>query len=110
MATMASAKYIRVSPRKARLVVDLIRGKRVEEALNILSITPKASARIVEKLLKSAVANSSQDSNIDVDTLYINTIYVNEGPTLKRFRARAMGRVGRIRKRTSHITVILKEM
>jgi len=109
METKTSVNYIRVSPRKARLVADLIRGKRVEDALNILSFTTKASARIIEKLLKSAVANSSQNQNIDIDTLFIDTIYVNEGPTLKRFRARAMGRVGRIRKRTSHITVILKE-
>lgn len=109
MEARAFANYIRVSPKKVRSVVDLVRGKRAEDALNILSITPKASARTVEKLLKSAVANASRDRNIDVDTLFIDTIYVNEGPTLKRFRARAMGRAGRIRKRTSHITVILKE-
>ena len=109
MAAKASIKYTRMSPQKARLVVDLIRGKKVEDALNILSLTPKASARIVEKLLKSAVANSSQDSNVDVDTLYVDTIYVNQGTTLKRFRARAMGRAGKIQKKTSHITVVLKE-
>jgi len=109
MEAKASVNYVRVSPQKARLVVDLVRGKNVEDALNILSVTQKASAKIVEKLLKSAVANASQDRNIDVDTLFIDTAYVDEGPTLKRFRARAMGRAGRILKRTSHITVILKE-
>lgn len=78
--------------------------------MNILSLTHKAAAAIVERLLRSAIANASQDQNIDVDTLFVDTIYVNEGPTLKRFRARAMGRASKIRKRTSHITVILKEM
>ncbi|MFH2011788.1 MAG: 50S ribosomal protein L22 [Pseudomonadota bacterium] len=109
MEARASVNYIRVSPQKARLVVDLVRGKRVEDALTILSVTPKAAARIVKNLLKSAVANATQDRNIDVDTLFVDTIYVNEGPTLKRFRARAMGRAGRIKKKTSHITVVLKE-
>jgi len=110
MEVRASVKYVRVSPRKVRLVVDLVRGKRAEDALNTLSVTTKVSARIVEKLIKSAVANAAQARNIDVDTLIVDTIYVNQGPTLKRFRPRAMGRAGRIRKRTSHISVILKEM
>lgn len=110
MEVKASVNYVRVSPRKAKLVVDLVRGKSAEDALNILSVTPKVSARIVEKLLRSAVANASQDRNVDVDTLFIDTIYVNEGPTLKRFRPRAMGRAGKIRKRSSHITVILREV
>ena len=110
MEAKASVKYVRVSPRKAKLVVDLVRGRQVEDALNILSVTPKASAKIIEKLLRSAIANASQYSNVDLDALFVDTIYVNEGPTLKRFRARAMGRVGRIRRRTSHITVTLKEM
>ncbi|MFH1624871.1 MAG: 50S ribosomal protein L22 [Pseudomonadota bacterium] len=109
MEARASVNYVRVSPRKARLVVDLVRGKRVEDALNILSVTPKASAKIVEKLLRSAVANASHNRKIDVDTLFVDTIYVNEGPRLKRIRARAMGRVGRIWRGTSHITVILTE-
>lgn len=110
MEARASVNYVRISPRKARLVVDLVRGKNAEKALNILSLTHKAAAAIVERLLRSAIANASQDQNIDVDTLFVDTIYVNEGPTLKRFRARAMGRASKIRKRTSHITVILKEM
>ncbi len=110
MEVRASVNYVRVSPRKAKLVVDLIRGKSAEDALNILSVTPKVSAKIVEKLVRSAVANASQDRNVDVDTLFIDTIYVNEGPTLKRFRPRAMGRAGKIRKRSSHITVILREI
>ena len=109
MEAKASVKYVRMSPRKARLVVDLVRGRRVEDALNILSVTQKAAARVIEKLLKSGVANASQNRNVDMDSLVVDTIYVDEGPTLKRFRARAMGREGRIRKNTSHITVILKE-
>ena len=91
------------------MVVDLIRGKRVEEALNILTFSSKASAKMVTKLLKSAVANVGQNESMDVDTLFIKTIFVNEGPTLKRFRPRAMGRASRIRKRMSHIAVILAE-
>jgi len=109
MEARATAKYLRVSPRKVRLSADLIRGKRVEEALNLLSLTPKAGSRFVSKVVQSALANARQDKSIDVDTLFVKTIYVNQGPTLKRWRARPMGRAGRIRKRTCHITVILSE-
>jgi len=109
MEAQAVAKYLRLSPRKARLSADLIRGKKVEEALNILSHTPKGAAKLVSKVLRSALANATQNRSIDVDTLFVKTIYVNQGPTLKRFRARPMGRAGRIRKRTSHITVVLSE-
>jgi len=109
MEAVARARYIRISPQKARLVVDLVRGKPAEEALNILTFTQKSAARILKKLLQSAIANASHKGNIDVDTLYIKTIFVDPGPTWKRFQPRAMGRATRIRKRTSHITVVLDE-
>jgi large subunit ribosomal protein L22 len=92
-----------------RLNADLIRGKRVEEAINLLSHTPKAGARVVSKVVQSALANARQDRSIDVDTLFVKTIYVNQGPTLKRFRPKPMGRAGKIRKRTCHVTVVLSE-
>jgi len=109
MEAQAVAKYLRLSPRKARLSADLIRGKRIEEALNILSQTPKEGAKSVSKVVRSALANARQNKSIDVDTLFVKTIFVNQGPTLKRFRAKPMGRAGRIRKRTCHITVVLSE-
>ncbi|MBW1731671.1 MAG: 50S ribosomal protein L22 [Deltaproteobacteria bacterium] len=109
METRAIARYVRISPRKARLVMDQIRGRRVEEALNMLTFAPQKAARIIKKLVQSAVANAEQNSNVDVDALYIKRIYADEGPTLKRFRPRALGRATRIRKRTSHLTVILDE-
>jgi len=109
METQAIAKYLRVSPRKVRLSANLVRGKRVEEALNILSSTPKVGAKVVSKVVRSALANAGQNKSIDVDTLLIKTIFVNQGPTLKRFRPRPMGRAGKIRKRTCHITVVLSE-
>jgi large subunit ribosomal protein L22 len=109
MEARAIAKYLRVSPRKVRLNADLIRGKRVEEAINLLSHTPKAGAKLVSKVVQSALANARQDKSIDVDTLFVKTIYVNQGPTLKRFRPKPMGRAGRIRKRTCHVTVVLSE-
>ncbi len=110
MESRAVARYVRISPYKTRLVVDLIRGKKVDEALKILKFTKKRSARIVEKVIRSAMANALQDSKIDVDNLFIKRIYVDEGPMLKRYRPMSMGRVGRIRRRTSHITVVLDEM
>jgi large subunit ribosomal protein L22 len=109
MEVRAVTRYVRISPRKARLVTDLIKGKPVEEALITLKFLPKKGARLVSKTLQSALANAEQNPNIDVDTLYIKRIYVDGGPTLKRWRARAMGRATRIIKRTSHITVILDE-
>jgi large subunit ribosomal protein L22 len=109
MAAKAMAKYIRVSPRKVRLIMDQVRGKKVEEALNMLSFAPQKGAFVLKKLINSAVANAEQNLNMDVDKLYIKLIFADEGPTLKRFRARAMGRASRIRKRTSHLTVILDE-
>ena len=109
METVAVAKYIRMSPQKIRLVADLIRGKKVEDALNLLSFTPKASAPLISKLLKSAVANAGQKKGVDVDTLIVKSILVDEGPTMKRFRARAMGRGTSILKRSSHIKIIVEE-
>ncbi|MBN1614254.1 MAG: 50S ribosomal protein L22 [Deltaproteobacteria bacterium] len=109
METRAVAKYIRVSPQKARLVVDLIRGKKLEEALKILAFTRKYSAGVVVKVLKSAAANARQNPNIDENVLYVKKIYVDQGPSLKRWRARAQGRAASIRKRMSHITVVLAE-
>jgi large subunit ribosomal protein L22 len=110
MESRAVARYIRIPPRKVRLIMDEIRGRRVEEALNQLSFAPKKGAFILKKLINSAVANAEQNFEMDVDKLYIKRIYADEGPTLKRFRPRAMGRATRIRKRTSHLTVVLDEM
>ena len=109
MAAKAVARYIRVSPQKVRLIMDQVRGKKVEEALNMLSFAPQKGAFVLKKLINSAVANAEQNLNMDVDKLYIKRIFADEGPTLKRFRARAMGRATRIRKRTSHLTVIIDE-
>jgi len=103
------AKFIRVSPRKVRLVVDQIRGKGVEEALNILKFVPKRSAAIVAKTLRSAVANAENTQSVDVDRLYVKRVTVDEGGMWKRFIPRAMGRATRIRKRLSHITVVVDE-
>ena len=109
MEVRAVGKYLRVSPYKVRLVADLVRGKRVEEALTILKFLPKKSGRLINKTLRSAVANAENMQTIDVDTLVIKTIQVDEGPKLKRWRPRAMGRATRILKRTSHITMVLAE-
>jgi len=105
----ATAKYVRVSPRKAGDVAQLIRGKRVSEAKAILMLSPRAAAKLVGKVLASAVANAENNHNLDADDLYVVQAYVNGGPTIKRFRPRAMGRASRIRKRTSHITVCVGE-
>lgn len=109
METLANARYIRIAPRKARYVADLIRGKKVEEALDLLAFSPRKASRLISKLIKSAIANAGQNESIDVDTLFIKKIFVDGGPMLKRFRPRAMGRATTIRKRTSHITVVLDE-
>lgn len=109
MQAKAVAKQVRVAPRKARLVVDLIRGKEVGEAFAILRNTPKAASPIVEKLLKSAVANAEHNYEMEPNNLFVEQVFVDEGATLKRFRPRAMGRAGRINKRASHITVIVSE-
>lgn len=110
MEARAVAKYIRMSPQKVRLVADLIRGKNVQEARNILLFTRKYAAGVVANVLKSAVANAAQNPNIDENILYVKEIYVDQGPALKRWRARAQGRAAGIKKRSSHITVILDEI
>lgn len=109
MEAKAHARYLRIAPRKARLVVDLIRGKQVGEAISILRHTPKGSSPLIEKVLNSAVANAEHNYNLDPNNLIISEVYVNEGPTMKRFRPRAQGRASRINKRTSHITVVVSE-
>ncbi|MGY4691816.1 50S ribosomal protein L22 [Salibacterium sp. K-3] len=109
MQAKAVAKQIRIAPRKARLVVDLIRGKDIGEAVGILKNTPKAASPIVEKVLNSAVANAEHNYEMEPEDLYVSEIFVDEGMTLKRFRPRAMGRATRINKRTSHITVVVSE-
>lgn len=109
MEAKAVARYIRISPQKARLVADVVRGREVEEAINTLRFMPKKGAEILRKVIESALANASQNSAIDVDTLYVKSVFIDGGPTLKRIRPRAMGRANRILKRTSHITVVLEE-
>ena len=107
VAVRAQAKYVRCAPRKARLVVDHIRGKSVDDARAILSTTPRAAARDVLKLLDSAIANAENNHELLADELKIGKVFVDEGPTLKRFQPRAQGRATRIRKRTSHMTILL---
>ncbi|PQD94173.1 50S ribosomal protein L22 [Pradoshia eiseniae] len=109
MQAKAVARTVRIAPRKARLVLDLIRGKQVGEAIAILNYTPKAASPIIEKVLKSAMANAEHNYDMDVNTLVVSEAYANEGPTLKRFRPRAMGRASAINKRTSHITIVVSE-
>ncbi len=109
MEIRAVAKYVRISPTKVRKVATAVKGKPVEDALNVLGFMPQRSAMILGKVIRSAVANADQKPDIDVDNLSISNIVVNQGPSLKRFRPRAMGRATRILKRTSHITVVLTE-
>ena len=106
----ATAKYIRISPRKVKIVLDLIRGKKADEALAILMYTPKAAAPVVEKLLASAIANAENNLGMDRESLYVAETFANEGPILKRYWARSHGRADQILKRTSHITVILDQV
>jgi len=110
MEARASAKYVRVSPRKARRVIDLIRGQHVAEARRILRLAPYGVTRTVEKVLNSAVANAERVPGVVPENLVVSTAFVDEGPTLRRFRPRAMGRATRIDRRTSHITVVLETM
>ena len=109
MESRASTKYLMVAPQKARLVVDMIRGRPVEQALGILEFTTKRAGRLIAKTVKSAVANAESTQNVDVDKLYIARAYVDEGPTLKRSLPRAHGRATPILKRTSHITIVVDE-
>lgn len=105
----ATLKYARISSRKVKIVADLIRGKDADEALAIVKFTPKASSEVIEELLKSAIANAENNHGMKHEKLYVAEIYANQGPTLRRIRPAAKGSAVRIRKRTSHITIVLKE-
>ena len=105
----ATLRYARISARKVKIVADLLRGKSANEALSIVKFTPKASSEIIEKLLKSAIANAENNHFMNRANLYVAEIYANQGPTLKRIRPAAKGSAVRIRKRTSHITIVLRE-
>ena len=109
MEARASVKYARISPRKVKIVLDLIRGKDAAYAMGIIKNTPKAASEHLEKLLKSAIANATNNHNMDAEKLYVAEAYANPGPILKRIMPRAQGRAFRIRKRTSHITLVLRE-
>ena len=109
MKVRAQAKWVRTSARKARLVLDHIRGRSVPEARTILAFTPRAAATDIEKVLRSAVANAEANHGLDGDDLVVEAAYADEGPTLKRWKPRARGRVNRIRKRTCHVTLVLAE-
>jgi large subunit ribosomal protein L22 len=109
MAAKAVAKWIRIAPRKARLAADLIRGRNVGDALALLTFTPTHGAAEVKKVLQSALANARRKGEVDVDTLVVSRAFVDQGPTIRRFLPRAMGRATRINKRTAHITLELKE-
>ena len=109
MEVRAVSKYLRVSPQKVRTLIGAVKGKPVETGLNALKFMPQKAAKILEKTVRSAVANADQKPDIDVDALIIRNITADQGPTLKRFRARARGRGARILKRTTHVTVILSD-
>jgi large subunit ribosomal protein L22 len=109
MEAKAVARYIRISPRKIRIVIDLIRGKSVGEALAILKHTPKVASEVIEKVLKSAVANAEHNYDMNSDNLYVAAAYADQGPTLKRIHPRSRGQAFKILKRSSHVTVVVKE-
>ena len=109
MEAKAVAKFVRIAPRKVRVVMNLIRGKNVADAFAILKFTPKVGADVVEKVLKSAVANAENNFDMNVDKLYISSAYVDQGPTLKRIHPRSRGQAFSIFKRTSHVTVVVAE-
>ena len=109
MEARAIAKYVRMSPQKVRVVLNLIKGKSVKEASAILQYTPREAAVVINKVLKSAVANAENNNALDTDKLYVSEAYVGQGPTLKRFRPMDHGKAFRINKKTSHITLVVKE-
>jgi len=109
MEVKAISRYVRISPQKVRMIAGAIKGKPVETALGILTFMPQKSAGIVEKIVRSAASNADHNHGLDVDSLIVDNLIVDQGPTLKRFRARARGRGARILKKTSHITVVLAE-
>src|SRR5438309_5429196 len=110
MQARASAKHVRITPTKVRRVIDLVRGRHVDEARRILKLSPLGAARTVAKILDSAVANAEQHPGVIPENLLVKAAWADEGPTLKRFRPRAYGRATRIRKRTSHITLVVESM
>ena len=109
MEVNATAKYIRIAPRKLRIVMNLIRGKQVSEAFAILKFTPKVGSEVVEKVLRSAVANAEHNNDMNVDNLYVSTCFVDQGPTLKRIHPRSRGQAFKILKHSSHVTVCVSE-
>ena len=109
MAVVAKLRYQRLSPQKARLVADIVRGKNALQALNVLRFTNKKAAKYIEKTLRSAIANAKHNFNMDSDKLYISKILIDKGPVLKRISPRAMGRADIIHKKTSHVTVVVSE-
>ena len=109
MEAKAYLRYVRISPRKVRIVADLIRGKSAGEALSILRNTPKAASSVVEKALRSAMANAENNNNMNIDSLYISTIFVDAGPIMKRVHPRSRGQAFKILKRSSHVTVVVSE-
>ncbi|MGL5513657.1 MAG: 50S ribosomal protein L22 [Sporomusa sp.] len=109
MEAKAIARHIRIAPRKIRIVIDLIRGKNVGEAFAILKYTPKVGAEVLEKVLKSAIANAEHNYDLNIDNLYVSQAFVDQGPTLKRIHPRSRGQAFKILKRTSHVTLAVKE-
>ena len=109
MEVNATAKYISIAPRKLRIVMNLIRGKKVSEAFAILKFTPKVGSEVVEKVLRSAVANAEHNNDMNVDNLYVSTCFVDQGPTLKRIHPRSRGQAFKILKHSSHVTVCVSE-
>ena len=109
MEAKAIAKYVRIAPRKIRVVIDLIRGKNIGEAFAILKHTPKVGSEVVEKVLKSAVANAEHNYDMNTDKLYVAAAYVDQGPTMKRIHPRSRGQAFKILKRSSHVSVVVKE-
>ncbi len=109
MEVLAKLSYTRISPQKCRLVADQIRGKSVESALQLLTFSPKKAAAVIKKVLESAIANAEHNEGVDIDELKVSKIFVDQGPTLRRWRARAKGRVNHILKPTSHISVFVAD-
>lgn len=109
MEAKAVAKHIRISPRKMKPIADLVRGKNANEAVAILKFTPRKGARVLKKVIESAMANAENNYAMDAEELYISEVYANQGPTMKRWKAGSMGRANPILRRTSHIGVVLKE-
>ena len=109
MSVKAKFKYVRMSPQKVRSVMDLVRGKKVQNAIEILNYSSRRAAMVINKAIKSAVANANVKGGVDIDNLYVSSIHVGPGPTLKRWRAKARGMAGKVGRRTSHITIELDE-